>query len=165
MDWELITGIVSIISLLVSLIAVGVTVWTVFRTHVNDKKSIRFEKRIELYSKLSYFLQQLISNHDLILKYEDELFGLIAKSYFFSSPFVNEQFNKMLDLLQIEKTVLSEKNREKSFNQFDASIDILLKAMKKEMEKQGDISESEMRLVIESSQLNIGNLYINGGNQ
>lgn len=162
MDLELIA---SIFSLLISIIAVGVSIWTVFKTHMNAIKSVRFEKRIDLYSELSYLLQKLISNHNLILKYEEELFGLIAKSYFFSSPFVNTQFNRVLTSLEAEKVALKDKERETTFNQFDAEIDVLLKAMKKEMEKQGDISETEMKLVIESARLNLGNSYIEGGNQ
>lgn len=157
--------IASIFSLLISLIAVGVSIWTVFKTHMNAIKSVRFEKRIDLYSELSYLLQKLISNHNLILNYEDELFGLIAKSYFFSSPFVNTQFNRVLTSLEAEKIALMDKEREITFNQFDAEIDVLLKAMKKEMDKQGDVSETEMELVIESARLNLGNSYIEGGSQ
>lgn len=154
------TDILSIVSILFSLFAVLVAVWAVYQTYKNDKKVVYFEKRMELYSELSFYLQLLLSDHNLINDYEQKVFELISKSYIFSSPFVYDYFKKFLSSLDNEKASLKDKRRDKSFNEFDANIDILLKAMKKELDKQGDVSEKDMKLEIESAQFNIGNYYL-----
>lgn len=153
------------ISYILSVLAIIISIVSIYLSYRNEIKVIRFEKRLEIYSNLAYYLVKVYNNHDLIETFYDEIVGLSAKAYFYASDTVNELITEFLESMdqefeKIEKYKIHNFERNKDYNQFDKLNDVLVEAMKSETDKIKNLSPIAISRLKENYSSHIGKKFI-----
>lgn len=130
----------------------------------SEKRSRRqtiFERRFEVYSELSGYLQQVTADHDQAAKLRSKIYGLITKTYFFASESINDLLQDFLGgdtyIKEVEHVQREGRKRDKTFNEFDAQVWTIIECMKHEANYRRDITPAEIAEKQAEQRRRIGN--------
>ncbi|HEL1811817.1 hypothetical protein ACTJ5V_02040 [Streptococcus suis] len=167
MDWELISNIGQTFTGIAALVLSILAMW---KTKKDNTHMILFEKKVELYGELAYYLEKIYNDHELIFEYYDIIRGLYAKGFLIASKTVAEKLQEFVDAMDEEIEVIQNcrkigKPRSTNYGSFDQLNDTLVTVMELEIRKSQKISNSRIKKVHDEFTNNLGKDFINGGNQ
>lgn len=85
------------IELILSILAIVVSVWSVYQNKKDGLAQLTFERRLEVYSELAGYLQKVTDNHEKAEEHQEEITALITKAAFYASRPINVLFQEFLD--------------------------------------------------------------------
>lgn len=167
MDWEMISNISQT---LIGIAAVLLSILAMWKTKKDNAHMILFEKRIELYGELAYYLEKIYNDHELILEQYEKIRELYAKGYLIASDSVAKILQEFIDAMDEEIEVIQNckkigKPRSTNYGSFDQLNDTLVTVMELEIKKSQKISNSRIKKVHDEFTNNLGKDFINGGSQ
>lgn len=136
------------IELVLSILAIVVSVWSVYQNKKDGFAQLTFERRLEVYSELAGYLQKVTDNHEKAEGLQGKITALITKTAFYASRPINALFQEFLDEKIYDKEVKLVKtqkdSRDKSFNVFDVYVATLIQCMAYEAKHHKNITSKEV---------------------
>lgn len=151
---DIISTVLSIIAILVSIV-----------NFLDNRKLVIFEKKVEIYSELAYFLEKIYNNHQLAIEFEADIRGIISRAYFFASPEIHDLMYQFLDEMKsrieyIKECEINGETRDTSYSSLDKINDTLNYAMKKEIESLRKLSKRKIVRISKLYSKNIGKHFL-----